>query len=84
MHLHWLRWRSDRSEIRPGESFRRYGGTRVVEIATVLGLRQDLQGIPHVLFTIAFECSDSNRFEEGARTLALNSFLDAYPERIAS
>ncbi len=84
MHFHWLRWRADPDEVKPGESFRRCGETRVAEIATVLGLRHDQLGIPHVLFTIAFECSDSNRFEEGARTLALNSFLDAYPERVVS
>lgn len=84
MHFHWLGWRSDSDEIKPGESYRRQGEMRVAEIATVLGLRHDLQGIPHVLFTIAFECSDSNWFEEGARTLALDSFLVAYPERVVS
>jgi len=82
MHFHWLRGRTDPDDVKPGESFRRCGETRVPEIATVLDLRCDLLGIPHVLFRIAFECSDSKRFLEESRTLALNSFLDAYPERV--
>src|SRR5262249_3341906 len=84
MHLlRWLRGGTEPDDVRPGESFRRGGYTRVAEIATVQGLRHDLLGIPHVLFRIAFECSDSKRFEEESRTLALDSFLNAYPERVS-
>jgi hypothetical protein len=53
-----------------------------LQTATVLGLREGLQGIPHVLFKIAIECSDANCFEDGSRILALESFLDAYPEHV--
>ena len=77
-----LRRRGNPDEVKPGESFRRRRETHFAETATVLGLRRDLLGIPHVLFKIAFECSDSNRFEEGSRTLALSSFLNTYPERV--
>jgi hypothetical protein len=77
-----LRSRTILDAVKPGESFRRREDTHLVETATVLGLREDLLGIPHVLFKIAIACSDSNRFEEGSRILALRSFLDAYPERI--
>jgi hypothetical protein len=71
-------------EVKPGDSYRRRQskGNRVSETATVLAIRQDLMGIPHVLFTLAFECSDSNYFEHGSRILALNSFLDVYRERV--
>jgi hypothetical protein len=79
-----LRSRANPDEVKPGESFRRRHETPLAEIATVLGLREDALGIPHVLFKVDFECSDSNRFEEASRILALDSFLDAYPERIFS
>jgi hypothetical protein len=77
-----LRSRANPSGVKPGESFRRREDAHLVETATVLGLREDLLGIPHVLFKIAIACSDSNCFEEGSRILALRSFLDAYPERV--
>jgi hypothetical protein len=78
-----LRSRANPDEVKPGESFRRREDTtQLAETATVLGLRDDLLGIPHVVFKIAIECSDSKCFEEGSRILALKSFLDAYPERI--
>ena len=69
-------------EIRPGDKYRRQQGAHVVEFATVQDLKQDLLGIPHVLFKLVFECSDTTRFEEGSRILALSSFLDQYRERI--
>jgi hypothetical protein len=53
-----------------------------VETATVLGLREDLAGIPHVQFKIAIECSDATCFEEASRILAIEAFLAAYPERV--
>lgn len=53
-----------------------------METATVLGVREDLVGIPHVQFKIAIECSDANCFEETSRILAMEAFLDAYPEHV--
>ena len=53
-----------------------------METATVLGLRVDLLGIPHVQFKIAIECSDANCFEEAPRILAVEAFLDTYPEHL--
>jgi hypothetical protein len=69
-------------EVKPGDSYRRRQGKHVEETATVLAIRRDLVGIPHVLFRLAFECSDSNYFEHGSRILALSSFVDMYRERI--
>jgi hypothetical protein len=80
--LRGLARRRVRVEVRPGESYRRYPTSYVAEIATVLGLRRDALGIEHVIFTLVFECSDTKRFEEGTRILALDSFLDVYRERI--
>jgi hypothetical protein len=77
-----LRSRANPDEVRPGETFRRRQETQLVETATVLGLREDLLGIPHVRFKIAIECSDANCFEEASRILAVEAFLDTYPERL--
>jgi hypothetical protein len=77
-----VRGRANPDEVRPGESFRRRQETALSQTATVLGLREGLRGIPHVVFKIAIECSDANRFEEASRILALDSFLDAYPEHV--
>jgi len=77
-----LRSRPNPGDVKPGESFRRRQETRLVETATVLGLREDLLGIPHVQFKIAIECSDANCFEEASRILAVEAFLEAYPEHV--
>jgi hypothetical protein len=69
-------------EVKPGDSYRRRQGSYVAETATVLAIRPDLVGIPHVFFKLAFECSDSNYFEDGSRALALDAFLAVYRERI--
>jgi len=76
--------RANPDEVRPGESFRRRQETPLVETATVLGVREDLVGIPHVRFKIAIECSDANCFEEASRILAMEAFLEAYPEHVLS
>jgi hypothetical protein len=76
--------RANPDEVRPGETFRRRQQTPLVETATVLGIREDLLGIPHVQFKIAIECSDANCFEEASRILAMDAFLDAYPEHVLS
>ena len=77
-----LRSRPNPDDVKPGESFRRRQETQLVETATVLGLREDLLGIPHVQFKIAIECSDANCFEEASRILAVEAFLEAYPEHV--
>lgn len=79
-----LRSRANPDEVRPGESFRRRHDTPLVETATVLGLREDLLGIPHVQFKVAIECSDANCFEEASRILAIEAFLENYPEHVLS
>ena len=79
-----LRSRANPDEVKPGESFRRRQETPLVETATVLGLREDLLGIPHVQFKVAIECSDANCFEEASRILAVEAFLETYPEHVLS
>jgi len=76
--------RPNPDEVRPGETFRRRQDKALVETATVLGLREDLLGILHVQFKIAIECSDANCFEEASRILAVEAFLETYPEHVLS
>lgn len=82
LSLRALTRRGAADEIKPGDRYRRPPTNHVVEMATVQGVKRDLLGIPHVSFKLVFQCSDSNRFEEGSRILALSCFLDLYRERV--
>jgi hypothetical protein len=69
-------------EVKPGYSFRRdHGGWR--ESVTVLDLKTDPAGIPHVRFAVTMERHLSERAEKAFKVLALDSFRAAYPERVA-
>jgi len=83
MSLSFSERRRDRLQVQPGDLFRRSCGGHHTETATVLDLKQDLFGIPHVRFTLAFEGRETGRFEMGSRTLALRSFIEAYRERVS-
>ena len=71
------------SDVRPGSRFRRRLGNRLAATATVLGLRPDLVGIPHVEFAITIDGSATRLSEGDTRVLALQSFLDTYREPLA-
>lgn len=77
-----LRWAGPPPEVKPGDSYRRPRGGRFTETATVLDLRTDPFGIPHVRFALAFDRPSVGRYEGGMRILALSSFIDVYCERI--
>jgi hypothetical protein len=67
-------------DIRPGNRYRRRLGSHLAVTATVLDLRSDLLGIPHVQFAIAIDGSATRLSEGDNRVLALQSFLDDYRE----
>ena len=71
------------STIEPGNRFCRRRRDHVTETATVLELRSDPFGIPHVHFALAFEQPSNGAIYEGQRVLALRTFVDSYPERVA-
>jgi hypothetical protein len=71
------------TNVEPGYRFCRRRRDHVTETATVLELRPDPFGIPHVHFTLAFEQPSNGSIYEGLRVLALRTFVDAYPERLA-
>jgi hypothetical protein len=69
--------------VKPGSRFCRRRSDQVTETATVLELRSDRFGIPHVHFTLAFERTAHGAVYEGQRVLALRTFVHSYPVRIA-
>jgi hypothetical protein len=75
--------RTSADDIQPGSRYRRHLCGDLSTTATVLDLRPDMQGIPHVHFTIAVDGSSGERWGSDTRVLALRSFRDTYPERIA-
>ena len=72
--------RRQATDIRPGNRYRRQLGRCLAATATVLELRPDLVGIPHVQFAITVDGSVARLSEGDTRVLALQSFLDTYRE----
>jgi len=70
-------------EIKPGECYSRAHALGLKETATVLDLRNDPLGIPHVRFSVRFERQASMHCETTFRLLALGAFRSAYRERLA-
>jgi|tagenome__1003787_1003787.scaffolds.fasta_scaffold13646155_1 hypothetical protein len=69
-------------EVKPGYTFRRDLG-RWSENVTVLDLKDDPAGIPHVRYTVTMERRFSARAEKAFKVMALASFRDTYRERVA-
>jgi hypothetical protein len=74
--------RRQATDIRPGNRYRRQLSRCLAATATVLELRSDLVGIPHVQFAITVDGSVKRLSEGDTRVLALQSFLDTYRERL--
>ena len=68
--------------VRPGSTFQRIHRDKMIETARVLSVGTDSYGIPHVRFQVSFMRPNRNRFDGGARMLALKSFADQYRERV--
>ena len=71
------------NDIRPGNRYRRQLGRYLAATATVLDLRSDLVGIPHVQFSLTVDGSVARLSEGDTRVLALQSFLETYHEPLA-
>jgi hypothetical protein len=74
----------DLDVIRAGSVYRRVRRDNTVETATVLAIRDDSLGIPHVRYRISIGRADHHVFEEGPRVLSLSCFAEHYLERLAS
>jgi len=82
MALRLFHRRNDETEVRPGYSFRRDVG-RWSENVTVLELKDDPAGIPHVRYSVTIERHLSERAEKALKVLALDSFRTTYRDRVA-
>jgi hypothetical protein len=71
-----------KTEIKPGDSYSRVLGLGLKETATVLDLRNDPVGIPHVRFRVRFERHASDHIETTFRMLAFGAFRSVYRERL--
>ena len=71
------------NDIRLGSRYRRRLGGCLAATATVLDLRSDLVGIPHVQFAVAVDGSAARLADGDTRVLALQSFIDTYREPLA-
>ena len=69
-----LNRRRHAAEVKPGEIYRRLLGNHVTETATVLELRDDPVGIPHVRFRVRFERNATETIETALRLLAVPAF----------
>ena len=74
--------RRQTNDKRPGNRYRRQLGRSLNATATVLELRSDLVGLPHVQFAVTVDGSVARLSEGDTRVLALQSFLDTYRERL--
>ena len=75
--------RAPAKEITPGSRYRRRLGSQLAATATVLELRPDLVGIPHVQFAVTVDGSAARLSQGETRVLALQSSLDTYREPLA-
>ncbi|HEX9808512.1 MAG TPA: hypothetical protein VGC25_02770 [Alphaproteobacteria bacterium] len=74
----------EREAICAGTVYRRLCRNNTVETATVLAIRDDSFGIPHVRYQLIIGRADNHVFEEGQRVLSLACFAEQYPEQLAS
>ncbi len=78
----WAPKRPEPVDVKAGDRFCRRRRDKVLETASVMELRPDPLGIPHVHFRLTFEEPAIGRVEGGKRVLALNSFVEAYHQRL--
>jgi hypothetical protein len=69
------------ADIKPGHRYFRTRRGNVMETATVVGLRDDIVGIPHVHFSLVFEESAIGLIEAGNRVPAPPTFVATYQQR---
>jgi hypothetical protein len=65
--------RNGSDELKPGDRYCRTLKNQFLEIATVLELRADLVGIPHVRFTVAFEHPQAIRLDTASKAATMSS-----------
>jgi hypothetical protein len=74
--------RADKQEVLPGHSYKRRVGSTITEKVTVLDLKKDPAGIPHVRFRVSYERPAAELVATALKVLALQSFCETYRERV--
>ena len=78
----WFRRSESAASVEPGSVFRRQSEERnLVETASVLKVKADSFGIPHVHYNIVYQ-RPHETIADGPRVLALETFRKRYRDRI--
>jgi hypothetical protein len=78
----WFRRSEVASSVEPGSVFRRDSDERnLVETASVLKVKADSFGIPHVHYNICYQ-RPHETIADGPRILSLDTFRKRYRQRI--
>jgi len=78
----WFRRSETAASVEPGSVFRRESEERnLVETASVLKVKADTFGIPHVHYNIVYQ-RPHETIADGPRVLALETFRKRYRDRI--
>ena len=79
----WFGKNDSQCNLEPGAVFRKVRPDNLVEKATVLSVKEDTLGIPHVRFDVSLESPSHLRLTENQqRLLCLKSFTEHFPERV--
>lgn len=73
--------RSPNLDVRPGVSYRRKHASNLVEVAEVLEICRDHEGIPHVRFELSFGWPRRMAVAPQSRLLSLQEFAQRYGSR---
>lgn len=73
----FLKRKTPPGDIREGGVYQFERDGRVVEVAKVVSLYDDRDGIPHVRYELGYQRADRVDFE-GTRVLALRTFAERY------
>ncbi|MDB5407020.1 MAG: hypothetical protein JWL84_1932 [Rhodospirillales bacterium] len=78
MFLNKALGRGKTADLKPGENYCRNHGPALIETATVLELRNDQAGIPHVRFSVRFQHDAKETVETALRLLSVPAFQSCY------
>jgi hypothetical protein len=80
----WFKRSDLESKVEPGAVFRRQAEEKnLVETASVLKVKADAFGIPHVHYNLVYK-RPYEIIADGPRVLAMDSFCKRYRERISA
>jgi len=69
--------------ITAGSAYRKVRSDKMVETAEVRSVYTDGTGIPHIRFDVVLEKPHWPTYRDGPRALAVKTFFESFPERVA-